>query len=149
MSYTTGKISWRDPLTFNTAISSKPKAVQSRSHIHMHPHIISLASPRWAVSLGVRRQYRPRRSSVIAIVQPTMVMHPNSFPRAPHTLYDHDIWQAGCWDSVMESFPQCPSRWIRLSDDKWPKRTSTPTVAKCLWLIAELSLAPILLERSP
>ena len=63
MSYSSGKSSWRDPPSFNTAISSKPKAVYSCSHMHMHPHIISLASPRWAVSQGVRGQYRPRRSS--------------------------------------------------------------------------------------
>lgn len=115
--HTTGKSSWRYPLSFNAANSSKRKAVYS--HMHVHPHIVFLASPRWAVSLHVRRQYRPRRSSVIAMVQPTMVMQPNSFPRAPRTLYDRDMWWAGCWDCYGKYSPVSQ----QVNQAKWQQRT--------------------------
>lgn len=56
-------------------------------------------------------------------------------------LYNNDMWQAGCWDSVTGSLPWSPKRWIRLSDSNGPKRTLIPTVAKWLWSIAELSVS--------
>lgn len=147
MSHSTGRSSWRNPVSLNAANSSKPALPLTPTCTSMH--IVLLASLRWAVSLSVKRQHRLRRSSVIAVLQPTTVIQPNTFPRAPPAPYDHDTCWAGFSDSVMENLPQPLSRWIRPGDNKWSKRRLIPTMAKWLWLIAELCLALRLLERCP
>lgn len=41
---------------------------------------------------------RRKKTGLEDQIQPGMLMQPNSFPRAPYILCDHNIWQAGCWD---------------------------------------------------